>query len=218
MAGSRVDGRIAESAQGGVGWVGKSSFFRTIALGLVSPRAFANALAACPAPGSGLRGAIGRGLLIALLEYLPLALLGRVPSQGSYLTVLSTERTYPALILIAPGIIVVQWLLGAAVIYLALRLLGQHGDFDALLEIGGMVSLVITGPLLAADWLYVALVGQGYLTLGVLHLAFVAWAGVLTVVALHRLLGLSPRLGVALYLLSDAAGAWLVVLVMKAPV
>ena len=77
-------------------------FLRVWFLGYVSPRRLVETLAESPAPQWGFFAQLLRGLMDALLLFLPLALMGRTPSTPSYLTFLPTEQYYAALAVSAP--------------------------------------------------------------------------------------------------------------------
>ena len=90
--------------------------------GYVSPKRFVNALKGKPAPHWGLYAVVIRSLMDSLLLYLPVAILGRQPPTPSYLTFISTENYYTALVGLAPLVFLAQWLLCASVIHVVLRL------------------------------------------------------------------------------------------------
>ena len=96
------------------------NFFQVWLTGYIHPARMVEQLRDKPAPQWGLGGQLGRGLLDALLPYLPLWLLGRQPTTPSYLTFLPTEQYYGALVLLAPVVLLV------AVVHVILELSGRE--------------------------------------------------------------------------------------------
>jgi hypothetical protein len=85
-------------------------FLKLWMIGYISPSRLVTALRDRPAPLYGTLAQSLRALLDALLLYLPLALMGRRPSTPSYLTFVPTARYYRAAIVLAPAVLMVQWL------------------------------------------------------------------------------------------------------------
>jgi hypothetical protein len=193
-------------------------FFRVWLAGYYSPSVFAQGLKGKPAPQWGLYGQGLRALVDALLLYLPLAVLGRQPSMPSFLTFLPTERYYAASVVLAPVFLVAQWLLLSAVVHVILRLARRPSDFDQILNLTGMASLVVGAVLVIWDWAWVSMGWQSDVLLGISHLVLVLWYVVLTTVGFRQLLGLPVWLGILLNLLWLLLGEPLGVLFMRGPV
>lgn len=87
----------------------------------VKPGRFTARLENKPAPLWGFLASLQRALMDSLLLYLPVALLGRVPAEPSYLSFIADEHYYFALVGLAPPVLIAEWLLGGAVIYMILR-------------------------------------------------------------------------------------------------
>ncbi len=79
----------------------------------------------------------------SLLIFLPAYLLGRTPPIDSCLTIFPTRNYYATLIWLAPLVFFIQWILECGMIHVALRLMNQPSNFDLLLNISGMTTLVV---------------------------------------------------------------------------
>jgi hypothetical protein len=194
-----------------------AGFLRAWLAGYSSPGRFAEALEAKSTPLWGLCAVGLRGLLDALLVYLPVALLGRTPPEPSYLTLLPTEGYYLTLVWLAPLVFLAQWLLGAAVLHIGLRLSGRPSDMDRILNLTGMASLVVGAVLIPWDWFWLLVGGVDQYLLGVSHLLIDIWWFVLVVTGLRRSLGIGAGRAIALSALAFAAAFPLAVLLMRAP-
>lgn len=192
-------------------------FFRVWFLGYTHPLGFIEELETKPAPQWGVHGQLVRALGVSLLYYLPLALLGRVPSMPSAIAFLPTEAYFAASIILAPLFIIAQWLLLSAVVHVILRLIGRPSDIDQILNITGMVALVVGAVLILWDWLWVFLEWQNLVLLGVSHLIIVAWAVGITTLGFKRILDVPVWLGVLLNLLWVLLGEPLGAIFMRAP-
>lgn len=193
-------------------------FLQAWMFGYANPGRFVDTLREAPAPHWGLAGQTLRGLLDALLLYLPLALLGRSPSTPPYLSFLPAGRYYAAAAGFAPLVLLMQWLFLSALVHVVLRLLGRRSDIDLLLNLTGMAALVVGAFLVAWDWLYIALGFTSPAWLGISHLAIDLWGVFLTTLGLRRLLGVPVWLGLLLNALWIAGGLPLAILFMRAPV
>jgi len=193
------------------------NFFRVWLTGYVSPAKLIDGLAGRPAPHWGLYAQLLRALMDAFLLYLPLFLLGRAPPTPSYLSFVATERYYGALVWLAPIVLTAQWLLGGAVIHVALRLSGRPSDLDQILNITGMSTLVVGAFLVLWDWVWIIAGGMDQHGLGYSHLLLDVWAVVITVVGLRKLLRVPVWLGVGVYLLAIASAVPLAIMFMRSP-
>jgi hypothetical protein len=196
---------------------GTADFLRLWWAGYGRPAAFAEGLRGRRAPGWGFRAQLLRAALDALLLYLPLSLLGRMPPTPSYLSFVPTARYYGALVWLTPLVFTAQWLLGGAVIHVGLRLAGRRSDVDTVLNVTGMTTLVVGAFLLLWDWLWLIVGGMDQYALGISHLVIDFWGAVLVVVGLKRLLGVPAWLGAALYVLAVASALPLAVMFMRSP-
>jgi len=193
------------------------SFFRVWLVGYYSPAKFAEGMKGKPAPHWGLCAQILRAALLALVTYLPLHLMGRVPPTPSHLSFVPTARYYGALVWIAPLVLLAQWVLCGGVAHVVLRLLGRPSDVDVILNIGGMTALVVGAFLILWDWAWIGIGGMDQISLGISHLVLDLWGALLTAVALKRILGVPTWLGVLLYVLTVAAALPLAIMFMRSP-
>jgi len=120
-----------------------AAFMRVFLTGYYNPAKFAERLRDAPAPQWGFYAQLIRALLDAFILYLPLFIMGYSPPTPSYLPIFSTENYFGALVLIAPIVLTAQWLLGSSLVHVVLRLSGRHTDFDQILNINGMATLVV---------------------------------------------------------------------------
>jgi hypothetical protein len=157
----------------------------------VKPGRFAARLESKPAPLWGFLASLQRALMDSLLLYLPAALLGPVPPEPSYLSFIADEHYYFALVGLAPPVLIAEWLLGGAVIYMILRACRFKSGFDQILNITGFITLMIGTVLLAWDWIWIAVVSIGGGTagsginqywLGISHLVIDLWGVALAAV------------------------------------
>ncbi len=192
-------------------------FLRVWLAGYGAPGRFAEALEAAPAPQWGLAATALRGLVDALLLYLPVALLGRTPPTPSYISLFATESYYYALIWLAPLVFMAQWLLGAGIIHLGLRLSGRASDMDRILNLTGLASLVVAAILIVWDWLWLLVGGLNQYLLGLSHLLIDIWWFALVVAGLRRGAGIGVGRAILLCALAMAAGLPLAMLFMRAP-
>jgi hypothetical protein len=185
--------------------------------GYASPGKFIGALKGSPAPQWGFYAQVLRSLMVSLLLYLPLAIMGRQPPTSSFLTFIPTVNYYTALIWLTPLVFMTEWLLGASVIHVFLRLRKMSSDIDQILNITGMASLVIATVLIGWDWLWFIIGGTNQYILGTSHLLIDLWWFVIVVTGLKQLSGIPVRLGLILTLLAFATAMPFAVLFMRAP-
>jgi hypothetical protein len=175
-------------------------FVRVWLAGYYHPVKMIEQLRSKPAPHWGFWAQLLRAALDSFLLYLPLGLLGRTPPEPSYLSLLPTDQYYWHLIWLAPMVLVVEWLLLAAVPHLVLRLAGRPSDFDQILNIGGMAALLVGTLLLIWDWLWFAVGGVDQYFLGISHLVIALWGTLVSTIGLNRILGVPLWLAVILNL------------------
>jgi hypothetical protein len=193
------------------------TFARVWFTGYINPGRFVEALRSKPAPHWGFYALVVRSLMDSLLLFLPVALLGRQPPTPSYLTFIPTGSYYAALVWLTPLVFVAQWLLGAGVIHVVLRLGKQPSDLDQILNLTGMASLVVGAFLVVWDWFWFLVGGANQYFLGISHLIIDIWWFVLVVTGLKRLLDLPVWLGIIMSILAFLASLPFAVIIMRAP-
>lgn len=165
-------------------------------------RAFAEVLRRL-APGWAFKVLLVFNVLISLTTNLARVVTGGALLLPSPLSFLTDRQYLLAELLIVPLVRLAAWLLGAAVIHLALRLLGQASDFDRLLQLGGIVYLVVMPYTFVVDWLSLALGVFGLGLIAWVHgVVDLLWSLTLQVIGL-RTLGLPTRQAVPLTLASS---------------
>ncbi len=185
--------------------------------GYVNPVRFVDALKNKSAPHWGFYAQVLRSLMDSLLLYLPVALLRRQPPTPSYLTFIPTDQYYIALIWLTPLVFMVEWLLGAVVVHVVLRLSKLPSDIDQILNLTGMASLVIAAFLIVWDWFWFVVGGTNQYFLGISHLIIDIWWFVITVIGLKRILGVSVWLGIVLSILAFIAAMPFAIIFMRSP-
>jgi hypothetical protein len=193
------------------------SFIRVWLTGYYNPVEMIEALRSKPAPHWGFYGQLLRAALDSLLLYLPVALMGRIPPTPSNLSFLPTERYYWHLIWIAPLVLGAVWLLSSAFTHLVLRLAGRPSEFDQILNIVGMATLVVGAFILVWDWAWFALGGVNQYFLGISHLVIDLWGVVIVTIGLKRILDVPIWLGAVLGLLGIATSLPLAIMFMRSP-
>jgi hypothetical protein len=199
-------------------WEHSMEFVSVWLMGYVNPARMIENLRYKPAPLWGVYGQLARTVLDALLLYVPLALMGRSPSTPSCLTFLPTEGYYAASILLAPLVLMAQWLLLGAILHVILRFLGRESDIDQILNITGMSALVVGAFLVVWDWLWIGLGWANPTWLGISHLVVDIWGIVITVIGFRRLLGMPTGPAIALNLVWMILGLPIAIVFVRAPV
>ena len=174
------------------------SFLRVWLIGYYNPVSMIEKLRAKPAPQWGLYGVFLRAALDSLLLYLPLALMGRIPPEPSYLSFLPTEQYYYHLVWLSPVVFGAQWLLWSGLTHVVLRLTGRRSNIDQILNIYGMSTIVVGAFLLVWDWALLALGGADPYVFGISHLVIVLWSVAIQTIGLRRILGVPLWLGAIL--------------------
>ena len=193
------------------------SFVRVWFTGYYNPAKMIEQLLSKPAPHWGFYGQFLRAALDSLLLYLPVALMGRIPPTPSNLAFLSTERYYWHLVWLSPIILGADWLLASAFTHVVLRLTGRQSDFDQILNIGGMATIVVGAFLLVWDWAWFASGGVNQYFLGISHLAIGLWAVVIGAIGLKRILGVPIWLGAMLTFLGIPIALPFGIMFMRSP-
>ena len=193
------------------------SFVRVWFTGYYNPAKMIEQLRSKPAPHWGFYGQFLRAALDSLLLYLPVALMGRIPPTPSNLAFLSTERYYWHLVWLSPIILGADWLLASAFTHVVLRLAGRQSDFDQILNIGGMATIVVGAFILVWDWAWFALGGVNQYFLGISQLAIGLWAVVIGAIGLKRILGVPIWLGVILTFLGIPIALPFGIMFMRSP-
>jgi K+ transporter len=172
-------------------------------MGIVGPAAASVEVARRDPPLWGFGVVLGFNVAIAATTVAALALLGREPFLPSWLTFLPTESYYRAEVVFLPALRVVAWLLGSAAMHLTLRLIGQPSDFDVLLNLGGLVTLVVVPYTLIVDGVLIALDAYGLGLVATAHGAVaLVWSVALYTVGLKTVL----RMGALPALIAAIAG------------
>jgi hypothetical protein len=143
--------------------------------------------------------------------------MGRKPPTPSYLTLISTESYYQALIWLAPLIFIIQWLLGGAIIHVYFRIVNQPSDIDQILNIMGMSGLVVAFILLIWDWVWFFIGGVNQYFLGITHLIIDVWWFVLVVNGINQGIGVSKAQAIGACVLSFLGVFPIAVIFMRAP-
>lgn len=169
--------------------------------GIVRPRVACLDVAARPSPCWGFVVVVTFNAAVSATTVAALLLLGREPFLPSWLTFLPTEHYYRAEILFLPPLRVAAWLSGSAAMHLALRLGGRPSDFDAILNLGGLVHLVVMPYTLVVDWTLIAFDAYGLGPATAAHgVVALVWSVGLYTVGLRSVLRVQtlPALGAAL--------------------
>ena len=184
----------------------------------VSPRRFADELNKIPGPRWGFFAALQRALMDSLLIYLPVYLLGRVPPTPSNLSFIPTEQYYGALIIIAPLVLIAEWLLSSSLMHLILKLSKKESDIDKLLNISGFTALAIGSVIIIWDAFWLIVGGQNQYSMGISHLIIDIWAIAITIIALKRNLNVPIWLGIILNIAGIAVSLPLAIMFMRSPI
>ena len=193
------------------------SFITTWFTGYHNPIRFADNLRNRSASFWGLYAQILRGLLDSFFIYLPAALLGWQPHTPSFLTFIPIETYYRSLIFLSPLVFLVEWLLGAIVIHVFIRLCKKESDIDQILNITGLAGLVIAAFLVIWDWFWFFIGFSDQYFLGISHLVIDIWWFVLVVYCFKRILGLPVYLSIIGCLLAFIFCIPYAVIIMRAP-
>ncbi len=192
-------------------------FIKTWFAGYYNPRRFADRLRGRQTPGWGFWATLLRALMNSLLLYLPLHLSGRTPPTPTYLTIFPTRGYYGSLVFVTPLVFIVQWLIGCSAVHVCLRLSNRPSDFDRLLDLSGMATLVIGAFIMLWDWLWIAAGGMNQYLLGTSHLVIDLWWIALFIVGLKRLMNVPYWLGILLSILDFIVELPLAILFMRSP-
>lgn len=183
----------------------------------LSPNRFIEKLRNKPAPLWGFYGQLLRGLMDALLLFLPAYLMGRTPPMESFITLFPSQTYYRTLVWLAPLVFFLQWLACGAISHVVLRFLKRPSDMDLLLNLGGITALIVGFILLIWDWLWIALGGMNQYALGISHLVIDLYGILIAVMALKRLLGVPIWLGILLQVLVFMIALPLAMLFIRSP-
>lgn len=193
------------------------NFFKVWFAGYTNPKNFMDAIVSKPTPHWGLYATLIRGLMDAVLLYLPIAIMGRNPPTPSYLSLIATKSYYQTLIWLTPLIFIVQWLLGGAIIYVFLRITNQSSEIDLILNLTGMSGLVVAFILLIWDWLWFFVGGVNQYFLGLSHLIIDIWWFILVVNGISYGSGVSKAHVTGACILSFVGVFPLAIIFMRAP-
>lgn len=191
-------------------------FFRLWMYGYSRPRALVDGLLTKRRYWWGIGAQTLRATLDSLLEYLPVALAGRVPPTPPVLPIAS-ERYYWFLVFAGPLIILAETLFGAVLIHGILRVLGRRSDLGVIANLLGMSALVVGPVIIVWDWAWFAIGFYDQYFLGITHLVLVMWSVFIVSVGLKRGFDVPIPLGVALNFVGIAAALTLAVPLMRSP-
>jgi hypothetical protein len=185
--------------------------------GYINPNKMIDILTVQRSPKIGFFATLLRSLMDSLFLFLPIYFLGRQPSLPSYLSFIKTENYYSFLALIIPFYFILQWLFLSGVLYIILRSLGKKIEFDHLLNIFGLISLVVGFFLILWDWPWIIARSENYMLLGVTHLIIDIWAIVLAIICLKKIIGIKIWLGVLLNIVWMILALPPAMLIMRSP-
>ncbi len=199
-----------------------SGYIRLWFTAYINPVRFAAGLKNKPAPLWGFLASLQRALMDSLFLYLPVALMGRIPPEPSYLSFIADENYYFALVGFAAPVLLAEWLLGGAVIYMILRACRFKSGFDQILNITGFIALMIGSVLLVWDWIWIAVggIGAGGLNqywLGISHLVIDLWGIAVAAVVFKRILKVPVWLGALVNLAAIIAALPMAIMFMRSP-
>ena len=193
------------------------NYFKLWFTAYINPRKFADELANKPAPKWGFFAALQRGLMDSLFTYLPVYLLGRIPPTPSNLSFISTENYYGALIIIAPIVLIFEWLISSSFIHVILKLSSKRSDFDQILNISGFLALSIGTVIILWDAFWLTVGGLNQYALGISHLILDIWAIIISTIALKRILDVPIWLGIVLNIIGVLVTFPLAIMFMRSP-
>lgn len=153
----------------------------------------------------------------SLLLYLPLALLGRIPPEPSYLPFIEDGNYYAALVGLTPLVLTGEWLLGCAVVHLILTACKYKSDFNIVLNITGFTALMIGSVLLLWDWAWVAIGGMTQYGLGISHLIIDVWGMTIAAIAFKKILNVPLWLGLIVNLIAVIVALPMAIMFMRSP-
>jgi hypothetical protein len=168
-------------------------------------------------PLLGLVSSFVRAVLNSLILFLPIYLTNHIPAMPPYITFIDKEHYFLFLTIIIPFLFIFQWLFLSGVIYLILRLSGKKTNFDHILNIFGIVSLIVGSFLIIWDWIWVLLNSDNYILLGISHLIIDIWAIILTTKCLNRIMGIKIGFGIILNIIWIILSLPLAILLMRSP-
>jgi hypothetical protein len=180
------------------------NFVRIWLLGVIHPIRSLDELKDKPAPQWGLLAVLIRFVTTALIELVPLFLLGREPFAPSYLTFLSTKDYYQAEIFFLPLFGVALWLLMSGLAHVLLRVAAKGSDMDRILNIVGLGMLIPMPVLWACDIVMIALNIFVLPWSAISHATVQVWEASLEALGFRRLLRLRILPAIALALVINA--------------
>ena len=191
-------------------------FLRLWWYGYTRPSAFVDGLIAKRGYVYGFAGQGLRVTLDSLLEYLPVALMGRIPPTPPVIPI-PPGSYYWFLVFSAPTIIFVEMLLGAVAGHGILRALRRESDLGFLVNVAGMTAIVVGAVIIVWDWAWFAIGFHDQVFLGITHLLIDFWAIYLSVLAMKRRLNVPVPLGITLNVVGIVAALALAVPLLRSP-
>jgi hypothetical protein len=183
----------------------------------VKPVRFAETVEQTPAPWWGFIASLQRALMDSLFLYLPLALLGRIPPEPSYLPFIADGNYYLVLVGLTPLVLTAGWLLSCAVIHLILTACKYKSDFNSILNITGFTALMIGTVLILWDWVWVAIGGITQYGLGISHLVIDLWGITVAAIAFKIMLKVQLWLGMLVNLTAVIVALPMAIMFMRSP-
>ena len=158
-----------------------------------------------PAPLWAFQVLLVFNLLISLTTNLARVLSGGKVLLPSWLTFLSDDRYLFAQLFFLPLLRMASWLLGSAIVHLGIRISGRPGDFDRVLQVGGVQYLVVMPYTFLVDWTTLAFGIYGIGLIGIVHGGVdLVWSLTLQTIGLRVLVGLDTKLALGLSVISTA--------------
>jgi len=158
-----------------------------------------------PAPLWAFQVLLVFNLLISLTTNLARVLSGGKVLLPSWLTFLPDDRYLFAQLFFLPLLRMASWLLGSAIIHLGIRISGRPGDFDRVLQVGGVQYLVVMPYTFLVDWTTLAFGIYGIGLIGIVHGGVdLVWSLTLQTIGLRVLVGLDTKLALGLSVISEA--------------
>jgi hypothetical protein len=154
----------------------------------------------------------------SLLLYLPLFIMGRIPPEPSYMKAIATKDYYAALIGLSPPVLMIEWIIGATVLYLFIRLMCNVNRIDLILNITGFSTLAIGSVLLLWDWFWLVVGGMNQYSLGVSHLFIDIWAITITSYCYYKIIKIPIWISVLSNIVGIAAAMPLAIMFMRSPI
>ena len=184
----------------------------------INPNRFARKIADIQSPKWGFYASLQRSLMDSLLLYFPLFVMGKVPPEPSYISFIQTKQYYGALIGLTPPVLMIEWIIGATILYLFVRLLCNINQIDLIINITGFSTLAIGSVLLVWDWFWLIVGGMNQYSLGISHLAIDIWGIAITTYCYYKIIKVPIWISVLSSIVGMAAAMPLAIMFMRSPI